>query len=358
MRTTSLRTLVALLLITHGSSIAQAAESASMQPWPTDKAWTWYGQHPWLVGCNFVPSTAVNDIEMWQKESFDPVTIDRELGWAQALGFNTVRIFLNEVVWEADPEGLKARLGQFLGLADKHHIITLVILFDDCFGPNPQVGKQPDPVPRLHNSRWVQSPGAARRDDRAAWPKLEKYVKDIVGSFGNDQRVLAWEVYNEPTQSLPLVEAAFQWAREAKPSQPITATVFGTPAMEERIKELSDVISFHNYRPLSELKDKVSILLPTHRPLLCTEWMSRGLGSLLEINLPYFKAQNIACWSWGLVVGRTQTNFPWGKPIAESEPHPWFHDLLHRDGTPYSEREVAAIRNATGVSNSPALPQQ
>jgi hypothetical protein len=320
--------------------------------WPAEKAWTWYGQHPWLVGCNFVPSTAVNDIEMWQKESFDPATIDRELGWAQDLGFNTVRIFLNEVVWESDPEGLKQRLGQFLEIADRHHLSSLVILFDDCFGPTPQIGKQPDPVPRVHNSRWVQSPGAARRDNPAAWPKLEQYVKDVVGRFGSDKRVLAWEVYNEPTQSLPLVEAAFQWAREAKPDQPLTATVFGTPAMEARIKDLSDVISFHNYRTLPELKADVARLQPVQRPLLCTEWMARPHASLFETHLPYFKAQNIACWNWGLVAGRIQTYYGWGKPGTEDEPPLWFHDILRHDGTPYLASEAAVIRYATGVSKT------
>ncbi len=336
-----------------GKTTGQSA-AAEVRPvnagtrWTAGKAWDWYEQQPWLVGCNFVPSTAVNDVEMWQQESFDPATIDRELGWAQALGFNTVRVFINYLVWEADASGLKARLDRFLQMADQHGIRLLPILFDDCFKPEPQLGKQPDPLPGEHNSQWVQSPGARRRADRAAWPKLEHYTRDIISSFANDKRVLAWELYNEPSQSLPLVEAAFQWAREAGPCQPITATIFGGAAMQKRIIELSDVLDFHHYGPLPSLKDEVARLQSHGRPLLCTEYMARTAGSRFETHLPYFKEQRIGCWNWGLVAGRTHTYFPWGSPQGAPEPKVWHHDIFRLDGTPFNEREVAFIKVVTG----------
>ena len=341
----------------HGGQ-KRARQGEADRRWTPERAWTWYNSQPWLVGCNFVPSTAVNDVEMWQKGTFDAKTIDRELGWAQELGFNTVRVFVNYAVWEADAAGLKDNFRQFLKIAHKHGISTLVVLFDDCFKPEPCVGKQPDPEPGVHNSQWVQSPGAKRREDRAFWPKLEQYVKNMVGTFGKDKRVLAWELYNEPSQSLPLVEAAFQWAREARPSQPVTTTIFGNAEMQKRIIELSDVLCFHDYGPLPGVKAQVASLLAHGRPLLCTEWMARGPGSRFETHLPFFKENKIACWNWGLVAGRTQTYFPWGSPKGAPEPTLWHHDILRADGTPFRAREVAFLKVTTGKLPASALPQR
>ena len=341
-------------------TILKSASNAAAVPgqWPVNKAWAWYGRQPWLVGCNFLPSTAVNDVEMWQKESFDPHTIERELNWAQDLGFNTVRVFVNYVVWEADPAGFKETLKRFLEIADRHGISTLVILLDDCFKSEPRVGKQEDPEPGVHNSQWVQSPGVKRRGDRAAWPKLEQYVKDVVAAFASDKRVLAWELYNEPSVSLPLVEAAFQWAHEAKPSQPVTTTIYGDPAMQKRIIELSDVLCFHNYGPLPGVKAEVANLSSHGRPILCTEWMARGAGSRFPTHLPYFKENKIACWNWGLVAGRTQTYFPWGSPQGAPEPKLWHHDILRADGTPFNAREAKSIKVTTGKLPPSAILQR
>jgi hypothetical protein len=354
--------LASILLVVRLSVAATALASESpsgLAPgqWTVERAGAWYKEQPWLVGCNFLPSTAVNDVEMWQKESFDAQTIDRELGWAQELGFNTVRVFLNYAVWEAEAAGLKDTLRQFLQIAEKHGIATLVILFDDCFKPEPRVGKQPEPEPGVHNSQWVQSPGVKRRGDRASWPKLEQYVQDMVGAFGSDKRVLAWELYNEPSVSLPLVEAAFQWARAAKPAQPVTTTIYGNAEMQKRIIALSDVLCFHNYGPLSGVKAEVARLLAQGRPVLCTEWMARGGGSRFETHLPFFKENQIACWNWGLVAGRTQTYFPWGSPKGAPEPKPWHHDILRSNGTPFNAREVQFIKVTTGKLPAGALPQ-
>ena len=171
--------------------------------WTVQQANDWYAAQSWLVGCNFLPSTAVNDIEMWQAESFVAATIDRELGWAQELGFNSVRVFLNFVVWRDDANELKQRLGEFLRIADRHGIRVMPVLFDDCnfAGRVAATGRQPDPVSGVHNSQWVSSPPLAMVSDKAAWPELEKYVKDMVGAFGNDKRVVLWDLYNEPGNS-------------------------------------------------------------------------------------------------------------------------------------------------------------
>lgn len=345
-------------LIAGATTLVGSAQTvdAPLPPWPAAKAMQWYAQQPWLVGCNFLPSTAVNDIEMWQRDTFDAATIDRELGWAQDLGFNSVRVFINYVVWESDSAGLKQTFAQFLSLAAKHRIRVMPILFDDCFKPEPKAGRQDDPIPGEHNSQWVCSPGQSKVSDPSTWGGLEKYVRDMVGTFGQDERIVCWDLYNEPTRSLALVEATFRWARATKPVQPLTTCVYGEPKMQQRIQELSDVISFHNYAPLPSLQTDIAKYQALGRPVLCTEWMARTTGSRIESHLPYFKAQRVGCWNWGLVAGRTQTYFPWGSPKGAPEPKVWHHDLFRPDGTSYRKREILFIKTVTGRLPADALP--
>ena len=325
--------------------------------WPEEKAWEWYAKQYWLFGCNFLPSTAVNDTEMWQAETFDPNTIDRELAWARGLGYNSCRVFIQYIVWKQDPKGFKNRFDQFLSIAEKHEICVMPTLFDDCAfdaGRDPYPGKQDDPVPGTSNARWVPSPGLKLVTDKSAWPDLEKYVKDIVGIYGNDKRIVLWDLYNEPgnsgmgNKSLPLVEAVFNWARQAKPSQPLTIGVWGGPKeISDKQIEFSDVISFHFYGDYDGMKNRITDLKKFNRPVICTEWMARTLGSKYETELPLFKQETVGCYNWGLVNGRTQCQYPWGSPKDAPEPQVWFHDLLRRDGSPKNPDEIAFIRKFT-----------
>ncbi len=334
--------------------------------WPTTKAWAWHASQPWLVGCNFLPSTAVNDVEMWQKETFDAATIDRELGWAEQLGFNTLRVFLNFVVWREDAAGLKERFAEFLKIANRHGMSVMPILLDDCnfAGRVAAPGKQPDPVPGVHNSQWVSSPPLAMVTDRSAWPALEQYVKDLVGGFAQDRRIVVWDLYNEPgngmdAKSQPLMEAAFAWAREMKPLQPLTTGAwadFNSP-LSQRMLELSDVVSFHGYDPVPGIEAKLRICATHGRPVLCTEWLVRRNGNSFQRLLPLFRDRQIGCWNWGLVAGRTQTYFPWGSPPGAPEPQQWQHDILRADGRPYNTRELQFVKVLTGKLPATALPR-
>jgi len=345
---------------------AAAAESPAVR-WSAERSWQWYSSQPWPVGCNFLPSTAVNDVEMWQKETFDAKTIDRELGWAEQLGFNTVRVFLNFVVWREDAAGLKERFAEFLKIAGRHGISVMPILLDDCnFADRvAAAGKQPDPVPGVHNSQWVSSPPPAMVTDRSARPALEQYVKDMVGAFARDRRIVVWDLYNEPgngpgNKSRPLMEAAFVWARAVNPSQPLTTgawTDFSSP-FSRRMMELSDVVSFHGYDPVPEIEAKLRICAAHGRPVLCTEWLVRRGGNSFERLLPLFRDRKIGCWNWGLVAGRTQTYFPWGSPKGAPEPNHWQHDVFRADGRPFSAREVQFVKVTTGKLAAGALPRR
>lgn len=301
---------------------------------------------------------------MWQAATFDKATIRRELGWAHGLGFNTIRVFLHNVVWEEDPTAYKKRIRAFLAISAKAQIRVMFVLFDDCWNTDPHPGPQPAPIPGVHNSRWVECPGKTEVLDSSDWPSLEKYTKDIISSFRKDPRVLLWDLYNEPgnddldNQTLPLLKSVFIWARESRPSQPLTSGIWSDrlPDLSRFQLENSDVISFHNYGDTTQLVQEILRLDSTGRPLICSEYMARTNGSRFITHLPVFKKYRVGAINWGLVSGKTNTIFPWGSQEGAPEPAIWFHDIFHKDGRPYDPAEISLIRSltkATGYSDRP-----
>jgi hypothetical protein len=322
-----------------------------LKRWTFEKAWAWYRDQPWLVGCNYIPRTAINQLEMWQKETYDSETIKEELGWAKLLGFNVVRVYLHDLVWENDSEGFKKRIDNFLEITSGFGIKSIFVFFDDCWNTVFKAGKQPEPKPGVHNSGWVQSPGSICVQDSSTWGILEDYVKDIVKEFGSDPRVLIWDLYNEPGNnkldetSLRLVKSVFKWAREVKPIHPLSIGVwYSNTVLNNYQLENSDIISFHCYQDLATLESLIIKLKQFGRPLICTEYMARTRGSRFKTHLPVFKREGVGCISWGLVSGKTQTIYPWGSPPGAPEPDEWFHDIFRGDGSPYKVEETDFIR--------------
>ena len=340
--------------------------------WSRERAWEWSERTPWLVGANFVSSTAGNQLEMFQAATFDPVTIDRELGWAADLGMNSMRIFLHDLLWETEGSGFLDRVDEVLSIAASHGIGVMPVLFDGIWDPRPQAGPQGDPKPGVHNSMWLQSPGASVISDRRQWARLRGYVEAVMGRFATDDRVQVWDLFNEPDSPNPayafhearnkqrlvaeLLEQIWDWADGVDPDQPVTAGLFmhTLRAVEARpvskvMLERSDVISFHSYQPRHQLVEIIDRLEGFGRPLLCTEWMGRPTlpVSLLEV----FEQRRVGCWTWGLVDGRTQTNYPWTSWFTRYDPEVdgWFHDLLRPDGTPYDTDEAALFRRVTAA---------
>jgi hypothetical protein len=321
--------------------------------WSIERAQEWSKSQPWLRGSNFTPSSAINQLEVWQAESFDPVTIDRELGWAQSIGFNCMRVYLHHVAWEIDKEGFKKRMNDYLTIANSHGIKTIFVFFDDCWNASYQAGKQPDPKPGIHNSGWIQDPGdilISQNPDIIT--VLEKYVKDIITTFRSDKRVVLWDLYNEPqNKSLPLVKKVFKWAREVNPSQPLTCGVQSSKGRELRAYQVanSDIISYHSYSGAARHQIMIDTLKINHRPMICTEYMARP-GSVFSTIMPMLKEQNIGAINWGLVSGKTNTIYAWDTPIPDgSEPALWFHDIFRKDGSPYKQEEIDVIKSLTGV---------
>src|SRR5256885_12458684 len=154
---------------------------AASQPsrWTEEKARQWYATQPWLVGSNYIPATAINELEMWQAETFDPKRIDLELGWAESIGLNTMRVFLHDLLWKQNAAGFSKRLDTFLAIAKAHHIRPVLVLFDSVWDPDPKLGPQAPPRPGVPNSRRLQSPGAKALEDHAEYPRLEAYVRGV-----------------------------------------------------------------------------------------------------------------------------------------------------------------------------------
>jgi hypothetical protein len=332
------------------ATICRAAEPI----WPAAKAAAWYREQGWLVGANFLPSTAINQLEMWEADTFDVRTIDRELGWAEGIGMNVMRVYLHDLAWKADPAGFKRRMSDFLAMASRHHIKILFTLLDDCWNPDAHIGRQPEPRPGVHNSGWVRSPSKAVHDDPSQWGYLEEYTKDVLRTFGDDPRILMWDLYNEPgnsdynERSLPLLKRVFEWAWAVRPSQPLTsATWYDNKTLSAFQLASSDIITFHNYNDAASLERELQEKTRLGRPVICSEYMARSNNSRFVTHLPIFKRYGVGAINWGLVSGKSNTIFPWGSKEGSPEPTPWFHDVFRRDGTPYDPAETSLIKELT-----------
>ncbi len=344
--------LIALLFCT--AFIGMAQENLLVKnKWSVEKSENWYTKHDWMTGANFNPSTAINQLEMWQENTFDPETIDRELGFAAGIGFNTMRVYLHSLAYKSNPKGFINRVETYLGIADKHGIKTMFVFFDDVWGKTPKAGKQPDPKVGVHNSGWTQDPGEPNFKEEKNYPALETYVKDVMNTFKNDKRVLMWDLYNEPgnmdkgIDSMVLLRNIFIWAREVNPSQPLTAGIWRWNFHELNAFQAlnSDIISYHNYEDEKHHGHVIDLLKSHGRPMICTEYMARPRNSRFSNILPLLKKENIGAINWGLVAGKSNTKYMWDTPIEDgSEPDEWFHEVFRKDGTPYRQDEANLIK--------------
>ena len=353
-----MKKLTLLVVVLTGLLVTNASAQQERAVWTKEQANEWYGKLGWICGSNFTTSSAINQLEMWQKETFDPATIDKELGFAEGIGFNAMRVFLHHVAWETDPDGFKKRMNEYLTIADKHHIKTMFVFFDDVWDENYAAGKQRAPKPGVHNSGWIRDPGKLFYETNpSVVGTLEKYVKDILTTFKNDKRVLLWDLYNEPgnsgykSKSLYLLSLAFKWGRQINPDQPLSAGVWAKDLVELNTYQLanSDVITYHNYDDEKVHAEVIDTLQKYGRPLICTEYMARTRNSKFQNIMPMMKQHNVGAINWGFVAGKTNTIYAWDTPIPDgSEPKVWFHDIFRKDGTPYSKEEVDLIKSLTG----------
>ena len=354
--------------------------SSGQGVWSSAKATDWYRQQPWLAGCNYLPVTAINQLEMWQAESFDTVTIDKELALAESIGFNTLRVFLHDKLWEQDANGFVQRINTFLRICSRHHIRPMLVFFDSCWDPFPQLGKQHDPIPGLHNSGWVQSPGAEVLTDSTQYGNLKQYVKGIIHAFKNDKRILCWDMWNEPDNTngnsyhdkepknkvaivVHLLPEVFKWARTENPSQPLTSGLWtwwdrgwnkdsskNLSVTEKLQLQNSDVITFHCYNDSATFRRELKNLLTRGRPVFCSEYMARGEKSTVITIMPVAKSLHCGVINWGFADGKEQTKFPWDSwdKRYTSDPPLWHHIFFDANYRPYKQEEIDFIKRMTG----------
>lgn len=346
----------------EGQKIKAKQVSATVpgKQWTSEKAQAWYNNMPWLTGANYLPATAINQLEMWQADTFDTITISKEFKWAQNIGFNTMRVFLHSLAWKQDPQGFKHRVGQYLAIAQRHGIKTIFVFFDDCWNKEPKAGKQPEPKPGVHNSGWMQDPGQQASADTSTFPFLENYVTDVMRTFSKDNRIILWDLYNEPgnsgkkDSSAALLTKVFQWARSVNPDQPITVGLWAWDF--ERLNEIqltnSDVVTYHNYEEPPWHRRVIELLKASGRPIICTEYMARLRNNRFSNTLPLLKEKNIGAINWGLVAGKSNTIYAWDTPIPSGDqPIEWFHDIFFKDGSAYRQDEVALIKKLNSEKN-------
>ena len=358
----------------------QTQTSQLNQRWSEERAWEWQQENGWMVGTNFNPSTSINQLEFWQEDTYDPETIERELEWSAELGMNLHRVYLHNLLWDQDSLGFLKRVENYLEIADSKDIKTLFVLLDDCWHPVPKLGKQPDPLPFIHNSGWVQAPGSAILGDSLRHQETKNYIKGVISHFADDKRVVGWDLYNEPGNGTPfdprypdrgpevkdkdiytlsLLKKSFKWAREVNPSQPITTSVWKGSGVDKdwsKLDSLSDlsrfslsnsyVISFHTYENIEEMRLRIDQLEKFNRPILCTEYLARGQGSTFQAMLPLLKEKQISAINWGFVAGKTNTVFPWysWQEEFDSLPKIWHHDIYLSDKTPYDQKEIDFLK--------------
>ena len=377
--------------------------------WSEEKAWKWYSEQPWLVGTNFITSSSINQLEFWQEETFDIELIDKELELSASIGMNVHRVYLHDLLWKQDSIGFLNRIDKFLDVSEKYGIKIMFVFFDDVWHPVPKAGKQPEPIPNVHNSGWVQSPGAKILYDSLSHNKLKPYIKGVVSRFSDDSRILAWDLYNEAgatgiashdiskeraielygkigieitddnyssynldeidpksikkTYTLALLKKTVNWVRESNPSQPITMGIYNWDTNWSPINDLSeldkfiinnsDIISFHEYSGKESVLKRIKELKIYNRPLICSEYIARGAQSTFEDILPIFMENKIAAFNWGLVSGKTNTIYPWKSwdSTFTEPPKLWHHDVFYPNGEPFSYEEVELIKNLTESVN-------
>lgn len=361
------------------SLFSLSGASAQTSQWSATAASDWYAHQPWIIGANYIQSNTVNQIEMWQSETFDGDRIDMELGWAEGLGINTIRVGLPELLWERDPSGLQKRMDRLLRIADKHKMKVIFVLFDSSGDPYPEPGRQRQPKPGVRNSLWAQSPGAKGLISPKQVEDALRYAEDVVADFSIDKRVLAWDVWNEPDNTnektypnseLPnkeevvraLLPKVFQYVRAGVPSQPVTSGLWkgdwsstATLSPIEKIQiELSDFISFQNYDGPEEFEKRVKWLQAFHRPVVCTGFLARNQGSTIETILPIALKYDVGALVGDLVQGKTQRWLPWDSwqnPYVGREPPVWSQDLFRSNGPLYRQQDADVIRRM--VASSP-----
>jgi len=346
--------------------------------WSKERANEWYNARPWIRGCNFMGSDCANRIDQWQEEGFEErlAVADTELELVAKTGFNSVRIIPEFFVWKHQHDGFMDRFERYIATAAKHGISCMIVFGNDCMPPKEEalrrlhLGKQ-NVDWGYHGGRKVSQhgaqpgPGYHLLDEPELAKEHYEWVREIVTKYKDDERVIMWDVFNEPGNSnrknlsMPHLKEFFRIIREINPIQPLTVGIWNTSKglggiseIERYALENSDIISFHNYGSYIENVKLIKELKTFGRPIINTEWLARCLDNNVQEIFPLFYLENIGCYNWGFVAGKYQTYEPWNSVWEQYEENPdmkwdftkWFHDLYRPNLRPYDPKEIELIK--------------
>ena len=357
--------------------------------WSIEKIWEWYNKRPWIRGCNFMSSDCANRIDQWQEYGFEErfENAVRELALAAETGFNSIRIIPEFFVWEKEHNGFMERLERYIAAAWANGISCMIVLGNDCVPPKSEalqrlkLGEQEFDF-GYHGGRKISQHGSfsgagySILDDPETAESFYKYVHEIVTKYKDDERIIIWDVFNEPGNSnrksisLPHLKKLFEIIRAINPIQPLTVGVWnygGDGKFPECLSEIerfglenSDIISYHNYGTYLTNIKIIKNLKNENRPIINTEWLSRGSKNTVEEMFPLFYLEKIGCYNWGLVAGKYQTYEPWNAIWDNYEKDPdscdwdftkWCHDLYRPSLRPYNPKEIELIKELSAAAD-------
>ncbi|MBO5312367.1 MAG: cellulase family glycosylhydrolase [Clostridia bacterium] len=364
-----------------------------MEKWSNERAWEWYNSRPWIRGCNYMCADCVNRVDQWQALHFDEYlkTTENELKLMKELGFNSVRLILEYVVWKEEHEGFLERFERYISLCDSYGISCMIVLANDCMPPKTELWKMPYIGEqkydwgyhggRKHSQHGGHSCPAPHYyfDNPESTEDYYKMVREIVSLYKDDSRILMWDLFNEPGNSnrrditLPFVKRMVSEVRAINPSQPLTIGAWwcgGNCDFDNEVDryalECSDIITYHNYGTYEEHIRVIKYLKTLNRPIINTEWLARCTGNTVFDNFPLFYLENIGCYNWGFVAGKYQTYEPYEAhwswynddkraPIDFTK---WFHDLYRPSLRPYDPREEELIKKFCALADKEFYKKQ
>ena len=361
-----------------------------MKKWSKERAWEWYNSRPWIRGCNYMSADCVNRVDMWQALHFDKIyaQTEEELKIMQELGFNSVRLILEYVVWKEEHDSFLERFEKYLALYHKYGISCMIVLANDCMPPKTELWKMPYVGEQTYDigyhggrkhSQHGRHEGPAPHyyfDDPELCEDYFRMVTEIVTKYKDDPRILMWDLFNEPGNSrreaitMPYLVRMFETVRAIDPIQPLSVAAwwfdpddFHTSEVNQYALDNSDIITYHNYGSYEEHIKVIKYLKSYGRPIINTEWLARITGNTVFDNFPLFYLENIGCYNWGFVAGKYQTyepyEFHWqwyaDDPKAPIDFTKWFHDLIRPSGRPYDPRETELIKRFCALADKEFL---
>jgi len=311
------------------------------------------------IGSNYTPAYAVNQVQFWH--DFRPAVVEKELAAARKyFGISTLRVYLHDINFFEEKPVFLANLETFLTLCAKHGIQPGFVFFDGCHRHEGIfLDKPTEPVSGFHNGRWAQSP-QARDIEPDNLEKFKPYVQEIIRAHRTDDRVLFWEIHNEPPPGDEyrdrLKRAGYAWAKEVEPTQPVLNCEKGPRGWGDCMA--TDIVDAHVYShahgPLRDLSD-----INPAKGTVFTEAGARWKASRRNfggpIDMVYWlggrrkegKSTPGMYLCWELMVGNSNCRWHWiDKPGAAEPEIPWC-GLLWPDATPVSLAEAEAIRRYT-----------